>query len=315
MTASDESCFACAATAAPVSRIEGTDRLYGTPRPAAVSVCAVCASGTTEPRLASNELADLYPPAYGPYAEPAGAVSGVISGTVRALQGWLALHRFPLATLAHRPPGRGLDVGCGRGDLAGLLVAQGWRMTGIDPSPDACAAARHRGVDAREGTLETIPLEEQAYDLVVFQHSLEHTAEPQADLERVRTALAPGAVVIITVPNFGCWQANHFRDRWFHLDLPRHRSHFTEQGLRRLLDRAGLRPERVVTSTSSVGLPATIQYAVAGRCLFPTGLGLRVAAGLCVVTLPLAHVANRLGGGGDQLHVVATAAAGQPSVR
>jgi SAM-dependent methyltransferase len=175
----------------------------------------------------------------------------------------------------------------------------------VEPSENACAAARARGVDARAGTLATVALEPEAYDAIVFQHSLEHTLDPRGDLERVRAALAPGGVVAITVPNFGSWQARRFRDRWFHLDLPRHRTHFARAGLERLIADAGLTVVELRTSTSTVGLPATVQYRVAGRCLFGGGLKLRVAAGLCLAVLPLARVLDRRGGGGDQLHVLA----------
>jgi SAM-dependent methyltransferase len=305
MDAPDQPCLACSATAAPAARIEGSDRLHGGSGAYTVTVCPVCASGTTQPRIEPAGLAALYPDTYGPYVEADGRVTAVISKAIRSTQGRLALRRFPLAATTTRPPGRGLDVGCGRGDLAARFVERGWRMTGVEPSPAACAAARTRGVDAREGTLESVELEPRAYDLVVFQHSLEHTADPCADLERVRAALAPGGVVVVTVPNFGCWQARRFGDRWYHLDLPRHRTHFTANGLQRLFDRVGLHLAEIETSTSSVGLPATLQYALAGRCLFPGGLALRVASGLCVLTLPLARLANRTGG--DQLHAVATA--------
>jgi SAM-dependent methyltransferase len=215
------------------------------------------------------------------------------------------MRRFPLAAIASRAPARGLDVGCGRGDLAAELVNRGWAMTGVEPSENACAAARARGVDARAGTLATVGLEDTAYDAIVFQHSLEHTLDPRGDLEKVRAALAPGGVVAITVPNFGSWQARRFRDRWFHLDLPRHRTHFTRQGLEQVVRAAGLEVEEIRTSTSSVGLPATLQYRAFGRCLFPGGLKLRVAAGLCVLVLPLARLLDRIGGGGDQLHILA----------
>ena len=309
MHASDQPCSACGATGPPASRIAGADRLHGATGSFEVTVCAACASGTTHPHVDAAGLAALYPEAYGPYADADGRLTAAISHVVRAVQGRLALRRFPLAALAGRAPGRGLDVGCGRGDLAALLIGAGWSMTGVEPSPAACAAARSRGVDARTGTLATVELEPEAYDLVVFQHSLEHTAEPLHDLERVRAALAPGGAVVVTVPNFGCWQARRFRDRWYHLDLPRHRTHFTATGLTRVLERAGLRLDRLETSTSSVGLPATLQYAVAGRCLFPSGLGLRIASGLCVLGLPLARLADRRGGGGDQLHAIAGATA------
>ena len=36
--------------------------------------------------------------------------------------------------VAHCPPGRGLDVGCGTGVLAARLARAGWTMTGADPS-------------------------------------------------------------------------------------------------------------------------------------------------------------------------------------
>lgn len=308
MDASDQPCPACGATGAPASRMAGADRLHGTGGGYEVTVCPACATGMTQPRVGPAGLAALYPPTYGPYADADGRLTAAISRAIRAVQGRLALRRFPLAALRDRPAGRGLDVGCGRGDLAALLIGNGWSMVGVEPSPAACAAARSRGVDAREGTLATVALEPEAYDLVVFQHSLEHTAEPLHDLERVRAALAPGGAVVVTVPNFGCWQARRFRDRWYHLDLPRHRTHFTATGLQRVLDRAGLRLERLETSSSTVGLPATLQYAVAGRCLFPGGLGLRVASGLCLLAQPLARLADRVGGAGDQLHAVAARA-------
>ena len=255
-----------------------------------VRVCARCGSGTTEPYLSGAELAPLYPETYGPYADADGRLTAALSSAIRTVQGKLILRRFPLAEAAGGRPGRGLDVGCGRGDLAARLIAAGWAMDGIEPSPAACEAARGRGVAARAGTLETVALEPGAYDLVVFQHSLEHTAEPVADLERVRDALAPGGLLAVTVPAFGSWQARRFRDRWYHLDLPRHRTHFTEAGLKLALDRAGLSARRFATSTSNVGRPASAYW---------------IDAGLCTLLQPLARLADRLGGGGDQLHVVA----------
>jgi len=59
------------------------------------------------------------------------------------------------------------------------------------------------------------------------------------------------------------------------------------------------------TSTTPVGLPASIQYALAGRCLFPQGLSLRAAVAACALLMPLTWLANRLAGEGDVLHAVA----------
>jgi SAM-dependent methyltransferase len=285
--------------------LHGIDRLHGAPGDFSVAECLECGSGVTLPFARPDELGKWYPGEYGPYSPTGGGILGMVSRSIRWYQGRRSLFRPPLSLLRNAPAGRLVDVGCGRGDLAAEFVARGWQAVGVEPSAAACSVARSRGVDAREGTLGEIELETNSYDAAVFQHSLEHTTDPRRDLEKVSAALRAGGVALITVPNFGSWQRRRFRSRWFHLDLPRHRSHFTEVGLRRALEQAGLRVESTSTSTSTVGLPASVQYAVFGRCLFPGGLGLRVATGLCVLTLPLARLLDVLGRGGDQLHAIA----------
>ena len=297
-------CPACGAELPEAAAFAGVDRLLGTPGTFAVRICARCGSGATHPPAGPAELAAFYPGSYGAYNVVGGRILTAVSGAVRWWQDRRALRRSPLAVLRDAPAGRLVDVGCGRGDVAALFVGRGWRVTGIDPSAAAIAVAVARGVEGRVGTLADVPLEPERYDAAVFQHSLEHTPDPNGDLERVRAALRPGGRALITVPNFASWQRRRFRSRWFHLDLPRHRTHFTPSGLRAAAGRAGFTVEAMTTSTSADGLPATVQYAVAGRCLFPAGLALRVAIGLCVLTLPIAAALNRIGGGGDQLHAV-----------
>jgi SAM-dependent methyltransferase len=287
------------------ARLDAPDRLHGTPGKHHVARCPSCGAGVTLPHVRDENLAAFYPKDYGPYGERMSPVERLASRAIRAYQGWNALRTAPLAALRERPPGRGLDVGCGRGDLAALLARHGWTMSGIDPSPEACVAAAARGVDAHQGTVSSVALEPGSYDAVVFHHSLEHTAAPVSALRAVARALAPGGLVLITVPNFACWQARRFAGYWFHLDLPRHRVHFTPTALVRALRSADLDVLSISTSSSAVGLPASLQYLAFQRCLFPAGVGLRVASGLCALALPVARVLDRFTGGGDTLHAVA----------
>jgi SAM-dependent methyltransferase len=294
-------CPCCGARLDPTPVISGPDRLHGTPGPFEVAVCASCRAGVTLPPLGPSDLAAFYPETYGPYETAEAGLYARVSGMIRRLQSRRALQTAPLRALAGRPPGRAVDVGCGRGDLGAFMVEDGWRVTGIEPSADACAAARARGVDAREGTIEDVDLEPGAYDAAIFRHSLEHVTDPVAALRRVHTALRPEGQLLISVPNFDSWQRRRFSSRWYHLDLPRHRVHFSRRGLSSAVERAGFEPPELSTSTTPVGLPATIQYAVAGRCLFPSGLPLRVAVALTVLAWPLARLADGLRGGGDVL--------------
>jgi SAM-dependent methyltransferase len=299
-------CPICSA-ALPEPAILAPDRLQGTPGEHQVARCRNCGAGVTLPLVGDEQLGAFYPDRYGPYDERMSGLERVASRAIRALQGSTALRTAPLSALRERRPGRGLDVGCGRGDLLATLAGRGWKMSGLEPSPSACAAAARRGLDARCGTLSTVALEPESYDAVVFRHSLEHINDPVAALQLVRAALVPGGLVLITVPNFGSWQARRFAGCWFHLDVPRHRVHFTAPALERAAAAAGLELRAVATSSSTVGLPGSIQYRLFGRCLFPGGLGLRVASGLATLTLPVSLALDRVTGGGDLLHVVAAA--------
>jgi SAM-dependent methyltransferase len=285
--------------------LECRDRLYGLPGTSSIARCEQCGLGVTLPIVDATRLGSFYPSSYGAYDRlPRGALA-LVSAAIHRLLAWQALHTRPLDRLAHMPAGRLLDIGCGRGDLGSWFVHRGWSVTGVEPSEQACAVARQRGVDARAGILADVEIKPAGYDVVVFRHSLEHVSDPVGDLRRARAALRDGGIAIVMVPDFGCWQRRLFGDRWLHLDLPRHRIHFDEGSLRSTLTRVGFAHARIGTLSSVVGLPVSIQFAVVGRCLFPTGWKLRLAIAVCTLTTPISWLVNRIAGGGDVLYAVA----------
>jgi len=300
----DLRCRVCGAVLGPPTFF-APDRNLGTGGEHGVAVCARCGAGLTLPPVDDAELAAFYPAGYGAYDDNMPGAARLASRAIRSLQGKAALRSPPVDVLQGRPPGRGLDVGCGRGDLAVVLAGRGWTMSGVEPSAEATAVAVSRGINARCGTLSTVSLERDAYDAIVFRHSLEHINDPVAAMRTASSALVPDGMMLVSVPNFGSWQAARFRGCWYHLDLPRHRVHFTPRALELVLEAAGLDVVSMSTTSSTVGLPASVQYRLFGRCLFPTGLGLRIASGLCALVLPLNVALDRARGGGDTLHAVA----------
>jgi hypothetical protein len=158
---------------------------------------------------------------------------------------------------------------------------------------------------ALDGTLDTVSLPRETYDAASFQHALEHIAHPLQDLERVRAALRTDGLVLIAVPNFGYRLRKLFGTYWYHLDLPRHRFHFTERSLSILLARAGFDVLDITAVNDHVGLPASLQYVLFKRCVFANGTTRGIGYIICGALYPITWSVQKLLGSGDFLHVVA----------
>jgi SAM-dependent methyltransferase len=136
-----------------------------------------------------------------------------------------------------RPGARVLEVGAREGRFVRRLRRAGFEAHGLDPfakSPDVTRAP-----------LDDVELPGRSQDAVVLWHTLEHLDDPEAALRRIRHWLEPHGSVVIAVPNAAGLQARIGGDRWFHQDIPRHRTQFTPLGMQRLLERAGFRVEEV----------------------------------------------------------------------
>jgi SAM-dependent methyltransferase len=136
-------------------------------------------------------------------------------------------------------PARLLDVGAGRGRFVLAARAAGYEAAGIEPSLRGAQAAAAAGAPVQQVTIERAVIEPGSLDAVTLWHVLEHLEEPHAALERIRGWMAPGSGLMVGVPNLASLQAQISGERWFHLDVPRHLTHFTPLGLTRLLEVTG----------------------------------------------------------------------------
>jgi len=265
-----------------------------------VHACVTCGSGTTLPLASVSDLAAFYPKNYAPFDVPRGLLASAMGLLQRARD-----RRFPLSTMADGRPGTLLDVGCGRGDLAASWIASGWRVLGVEPAPEAARVARSRGAEIVGTTLADARVGMRSLDAVVFRHSLEHVVDPRADLARVHDFLRPGGRLAVILPNWGSWQRRAFGDRWFPLELPRHRTHFTATGLRTAMAAAGFEEIEIRPATPFITTTWSLQFRLFDRLL--TRSGALLLAGYAV-SLPISMVSALLDarrGGGDFLHAAA----------
>jgi ubiquinone/menaquinone biosynthesis C-methylase UbiE len=74
-----------------------------------------------------------------------------------------------LLELPLQPSMKVLEIGCGSGNrLVWLKENLALECSGIDPSAQAIEVARSRGIDAYQGTADSLPFEKSSFDLVIF---------------------------------------------------------------------------------------------------------------------------------------------------
>jgi 2-polyprenyl-3-methyl-5-hydroxy-6-metoxy-1,4-benzoquinol methylase len=281
--------------------VRALDRLVTGDGPFAVVECAACEYGVTDPQLTDEELAPYYDAIgyYEAFYEHSGAATA--SPLYRLRHRFRAhsaarRHRRPPFRLEGVPSARMLDVGCGSGDLLATFAERGWETYGVDPSAAATATAERRGAKVHTGTLEDCPWEPESFQLVAFQHSLEHIVDPIDALRRARALLAPGGRLVVAVPNWACWQRRLlFRNRWFPLDLPRHQQHFSVRALARLAADLDLEVREAGTHSTAIATAYSLHYVLAGR--WTPGWKLWLSYALSIPLLPLVMLGDRLGGG------------------
>lgn len=94
---------------------------------------------------------------------------------------------------------RVLDVGCGNGELAYMLAADGHSVMGLDPSDEciAKAGARKNGEKVLFVCTSFESFEaEEPFDAIVFVVSIHHM-DMEKTLTKAKGLLAPGGVIVI----------------------------------------------------------------------------------------------------------------------
>jgi SAM-dependent methyltransferase len=143
---------------------------------------------------------------------------------------------------------RVLDVGCGCGQLGRLLRQRGHKVTGIELVPEMAEEARHWLDRVEVLDVETVawPFAPGSFDALVFADLLEHLVDPWRVLRQAVGLLAPGGVVVASIPNLQnldvLWRL--VRGRWEYRERGLtdfgHLRFFTLHTIRGLFAQAGL---------------------------------------------------------------------------
>jgi O-antigen biosynthesis protein len=117
--------------------------------------------------------------------------------------------RPDIQAVVPREARRLLDVGCGGGGLGAVLRdRQPVHVVGVEPVAEYAKEARGRLDVVMETSIEDYSAGDppvELYDCIVFADVLEHLPEPRAVLASCLRFAAPGATIIVSVPNVLYW--------------------------------------------------------------------------------------------------------------
>jgi demethylmenaquinone methyltransferase/2-methoxy-6-polyprenyl-1,4-benzoquinol methylase len=94
--------------------------------------------------------------------------------------------------------GHVLDVATGTGLVAARLRRRGFRVTGVDQSPEMMAIARRRfreEVTLVHASAEALPLTSESFDHLTFTYLLRYVDDPAGTLAELARVVRPGGTV------------------------------------------------------------------------------------------------------------------------
>ncbi len=139
--------------------------------------------------------------------------------------------------------GKILDIGAGVGDFLAYVKQDGWQTIGVEPSQKAKEIAIKKGVDFVNKTSD---LENYSFDVITMWHVLEHIPNLDDQIKELKRLLKPNGFLIVAVPNFKSFDANHYKEFWAAYDVPIHFWHFSKTAIRQLFDKENIKLEKVL---------------------------------------------------------------------
>jgi SAM-dependent methyltransferase len=303
---SEVACDLCGSSEATVL-FEAIDRLHGIEGRFTYVRCEECGLVYMNPQVAPESVGLLYPESYAPHADKSRTSRSVLmtlrDGVRKIPLLGTELRRLTdarvMAPLIRRlsADARLLDVGCGSGAFLDAVRADtGCHVRGVDVSHLAVETARRLyGVDVFEGPVTEAPFSDGTFDAITAWWYLEHVAKPNEAVAAMSRLLKDGGPCVIGVPNYDSVFARRFRDKWYHLDCPRHMCIWTPKTIRRLLNQHGLAVTRIYYDRSPWGLLGSLQYRIYGDNANPKHRNrIRQSALLWLLFLPLTVMVSLL---------------------
>lgn len=154
-----------------------------------------------------------------------------------------------------------LDVGCGVGRWLLELAGKGYgNLYGCDPFIEEDIRYGER-IYIKQGEINQM---DGQFDYIQFSDSFEHMAKPLETLECVKKLLKGNGICRIGIPVFPNAAFDIFGVNWYELDAPRHFFLHSEDSMKCLCEKAGLKIERIDYNSSAAQFIISYLYEQGG---------------------------------------------------
>lgn len=140
-----------------------------------------------------------------------------------------------------------LEVGCAYGYFLNLIKEEVSWHKGYDVSSEGIDyAVKELKVNAEAGDfLKDTSIKNESLDLVCMWDVMEHFGEPQKHVEKAAKLLKKGGALCFTTGDVGAFVPRKRGEKWRMVHPPTHIYYFNVKGATRLLEKYGLKVEKV----------------------------------------------------------------------
>jgi 2-polyprenyl-3-methyl-5-hydroxy-6-metoxy-1,4-benzoquinol methylase len=260
---------------------KASDRLHGIEGTFTYVRCKKCGLVYMNPQVVSEDTEKLYPADYAPHSTTEKGIGSKVRSLrnrimktpliASLVKGLMNVKIVDCVYLKLNQQSRILDVGCGAGSFLNTVrTDKACEVYGVDISEAAIREAKSSfGLDIFKGTVTEAPLPDAYFDMITAWWYLEHIHDPNATVARISSLLKNNGHFIVGIPNFNSFHAKCFKDKWYHLDCPRHLCIWTPYTITSLLEKHGLSVVKIIYDKTPWGLLGSLQYLLYGDNINP----------------------------------------------
>lgn len=231
-----------------------SDRFY-------IKFCPSCKIGFTYPDMSDEELCSHYPNEFEAFI-PKKSFSSFIQ-KIKYYQDIRYIKKFS-------PNSKKLfEIGAGRGEFLFEASRNGFIVSGVEPGRKGIEVAKKfYNINLEYCFADKVTFTEK-YDVVVMRHVLEHINDFRYVLENIyNNALKDNGILFLKLPQIDSKESKIFGKYWHGFDLPRHRVHFTSEGIIKLLNEFGYKSIVIKNEITPYDFVRSFKYGFSDKSMF-----------------------------------------------